>query len=175
MNMIEKLCAAAALALPLAGMALPAQATVLVDPTTGGAYVFGWDDLGPIDRIDGNPLDTNWSVTSLVDAVINFSVLDCCIVGDHFALVLDGITTAWDVEGVDGFGNFTAFIDVFLTAGSTYVFALDTDLGGGGFPGGGSATFGRAVPSAVPLPAAAPLLLIGLGALVGLRRRRKAA
>ena len=118
---------------------------------------------------------TEWSVTAPVDSTITLSVLDCCVTGDVFGFLLNGVATPWDNEGINGAGYFFASITVLFVGGVESLFSIDVLVGGGGFPGEGTATISKATPvAAVPLPAGAPLLLLGLGGLTFLRRRKRA-
>lgn len=119
---------------------------------------------------------TDWSMTVATDSVLSMvSATDDFMIGDEFALIFDGSVIAWDAITSPG-GFFSgAMTDLFLSAG-LHTFSLSlTALAPGFTSGGASMTFGTASASAVvPLPAALPLGLAGLGMLgfVGWRRRR---
>lgn len=125
---------------------------------------------------------TDWSMTVATDSVLSMvSATDDFMIGDEFALIFDGSVIAWDAITSPGGFFSDAMTDLFLSAGlhtfslSLTALAPGDPLGGPFMSGGASMTFGTASASAVvPLPAALPLGLAGLGMLgfVGWRRRR---
>jgi len=94
---------------------------------------FGWyDGLGQIDEIQDNPANITWMYTATTDSTFDLSVRDGFIPGDEFALLIDGVTVAWDSSDDTG-TYFTAFADdIFVAAGTTIEISLSvTDTGGG--------------------------------------------
>ena len=142
---------------------------VTIDPDTGGSGDFTWDDgLGDTADFPAFGTDPVLDITVSRDSFIDFSVLDCCITGDAFALVLDGSVVAWDTEGTTGPGGlFEGAATIFLSAGAHTIDLLITaDCCGAGF-GTWEASAAR-----VPVPASLPLLLIALGSVAYIRRKQ---
>ena len=172
MNILAKLLALAAFALPFGG----ADASVILNPAAGGAFGFVWGDgLGPIDDIttpDGLTSlgATDWTFISDLDTDMSLFVTDAFVPGDAFSLLIDGVAVAWQHSGIGGTGYFFGLQDLHLTGGVQYTLSLDVsqDCCGGGLA---FATFAPGI-SSVPLPATATLLLAALGATAALRRRK---
>ncbi len=150
----------------MAAFTTTASATV-VNPAgdTGG---FSWSGgLGASTTFDGH--DT-LSLTVAKASTVTFSVVDCCLIGDAFALLVDGASVAWDsITNPGGVGgNFAASVDLLLAAGAhTFDLTVTADC-----CGGGGGTWATTPVSAVPVPAAGLLLLGSLGGLVAMRRRK---
>jgi len=105
---------------------------------------------------------------------LNISIQDCCIAGDVFDLIIDGGVVAWDSETFPG-GLFNGSImGLVLSAG-----AHTLDFGIRSYccttAEGGFASYSITSVSAIPLPAALPLLLAGLAGLGVAGFRRKSA
>ena len=171
MNAFTKLLTVAALTLNWTG----ASASVVVNPAVGGAFGIDWNDgLGPIDDIissGGVSLGaTDWTFISDLDTDMSLFVTDAFIPGDAFSLVIDGVAVAWQQSGISGAGYFFGLQNLHLTGGVQYTLSLDVsqDCCGGGLA---FATFSPRV-AVVPLPASAALLVMGLGGLAALRRRK---
>ena len=156
-----------------------AQATVAIDPTTGGAYGVTWfDGLGQIDSIDGSASD-DWSIFAATDSVMSMaSVVDCCVVGDAFALLVDGVTTAWTSSYYDAAGYFHGeSVDLFFSAGAHTISLALTDLalksdGSVWLDGYADATFSGL--TSVPEASSLGLLFLGLAG-IGFTRKKKSA
>jgi len=176
-----------------------AQALMVVDPDTGGSGITWWfDGAGSshtfTDFTVGNSVDAAdvgadaLEITVAHDSLIDFSVLDCCDVGDEFALVLDGSTVAWTTQGFTGvdFGGRTNMFEatvlgLFLSAGSHTLDLLTTaqaptpgSASGQDNTDIGSGDWSVSAATVVPLPAGLVLLLSALGGLGFVARRRRA-
>ena len=142
---------------------------VTIDPDTGGSGTFRWDGgLGDSVEFPTFGADDTLDITVSQDSFIDFSVLDCCVVGDAFALVVDGSVVAWDSDGFTGPGGlYEGAATIFLSAGAHTIDLLITaDCCGAGF-GTWEASAAR-----VPVPASLPLLLIALGSVAYIRRKQ---
>lgn len=169
----------------------PAKASVVVDPTVGGNFIFVWEEkfdggglsdggLGPIDRIQvpgGYDYSGIWEMEVAKDSILSVATAtDCCIAGDQFELVFDGAATAWDtatqlygvvipefdVIGAPPLdGNYQFSIFDLFMSAGTHTFTLNV-LTSVAEPGVGLMSFGPAVIVHNPLPAALPLFGTGL-------------
>ena len=97
---------------------------------------------------------------------MHFRADDCCITGDAFGLIIDGISTPWTTEIFPGGvgGNFTGLLTTYLGAG-THIFELQVtaDCCGSG---------GMSWAMDVPEPGSLALLSLGLIGLGAARRRQ---
>lgn len=154
----------------LAGLALvlsmhSAQALV-IDPFAGasGSGSFSGGVGAPV-TFGG---DTTLSFTSATGLYLDFTAVDCCITGDAFGLLIDGVLTAWTTETFPGGvgGNFIGFLDdYFLAAGAHTIglFMTHDCCGSGGMDWSASAE--------VPEPGTLALIGIAVIGLASLRRR----
>jgi hypothetical protein len=162
--------ALAVLALLAAG---PAQALV-IDPTTGGSGSFFWTD-GVGDSVSFGIIPTGndtLEITLAQDSTFSlFAVTDCCIVGDSFSLVVDGVQTNWSSFGPDGDGGLfeARRSDLFLSAG-THTIDLTVATAAPGFNTGSGFW---SMSAAIPEPSSALLACAGALALRGFFRRRR--
>lgn len=175
--------AAGFLMLPMLASAAP----VTIDPSAGASGDFYWDSdqtgtglSMPITSIDSYDLtvdgDEFWTITTGSAATIDASIIDCCVAGDGFALLLNGSMVAPTTSsggGGPGGGIFSAtWTGIFLSAGMHRFDVIVTDSCCTG-PGMGSYTFSGLTRAAVPAPGT--LALLGLGLLgFGVRRQRAA-
>lgn len=167
-----KLLGIAKAAILAAFIAAPASAAVVVPDTGTTDYRFQWDGgLGPIDSIQGGNGAFEWSLTLTTESDVTFSATDNFVVGDEFALVLDGAETPWTSTGLAG-DYFTGSYSATLDPG-TYVFTLDVTALAPGFTSGGADASFTVTPTVIPLPATMPLLIGALG-MAGYVARRKA-
>ena len=154
----------------------PAQA-VVIDPTTGGSGAFFWTGgVGDSVRFGGTSPpgeDESLTITLASDSTISlFAVADCCIVGDSFGLVIDGVDASWTDAGFTGDnGSFEARrSNLFLLAGDhtinlTVLTVTDPNvMTGGGF---------WSMSASIPEPSSALLACVGALVLRGSRRRRR--
>ena len=155
----------------LFSMVSTAQAAVAIDPTTGLSSYFTWSGgLGSIDTIDGTAT-SEWSIDVASDSIMTMATAyDGFVVGDEFALVVDGSVVAWTSTFADASGYFHGvYDDLFLSAGSHTISLTLTALAPGFTSGGAYADF-----SAVTVPEASSLALLFLGlAGLGFTRKKK--
>ncbi len=134
---------------------------IMLDPNSGlsGSFYFG----GTPGSFQTNPVD-GWEITLSSDGYIDITLDDCCVIGDEFALVVDGVIVPWDVSNPGSGTLFSASInDLFLSAGThTFAFMLTAACCSSG---GGSYSF-----SSVPTP---PSIALFMMALLGLSLSRK--
>jgi hypothetical protein len=151
----------------------PAQALV-VDPATGGSGAFFWTD-GVGDSVSFGDIpngDDTLEIILAEDSTVSlFAVTDCCIVGDSFSLVVDGVETSWSNFGFDGDkGLFEAQrSNLFLAAGSH---TIDLTVATGA-PGFNTGVGFWSMSAAIPEPSSALLACVGALALRGPFRRRR--
>ena len=158
-----------------------AHADLVVNPGVGLTdFVFSFGGPGS---------SVTWSGEDKLSVTVGVSLMqfrlhaeDCCVPGDVWKLVIDGVDVAWDVtqEG-DGSANGSATLGA-ANPGSGFFEAIRTiTLGAGthtidmtqiaGIPGG--SWFNMS--SGVSLPIPGTLLLVGAGLLgLGMRRQRVA-
>lgn len=170
--------------------AISANALTL-DPDAGlELSKFQWTDgLGQIDAIqkDGpyglyyDSYDTSWDITVDVDSLITIEAYDNYIVGDEFALYVDGIMTEWTEtweESVNSPWFHGEYEDLFLTAGSHTFTLYVTELASGYICGGAYVDFSTTTdvgPAPVPEPCTMLLMGTGLMSIGFLRRKFKKA
>lgn len=158
----------------------PSASALVVVPEVGLTdFLFEFGGVGTSAFFGG---DDTLEITVATPSFLTVHIEDCCIVGDEFDLVFNGSTVAWDtITGGDGSQNsmpalgdpgiyFETIIVLELLAGVNTIDLTQTL----GIPG--SAWINVSEVSAVPLPAALPLFMAGLGAFGAVSsRRRKSA
>jgi len=124
--------------------------------------------------------------TMLYDGMFDLNVVDCCIVGDVFEVLIDGASQGLTAsEPIGGTINSTGDFSLFLTAGSHNFDIWDITISyiGSASPFGGGTVTSDYTPaglsvtgtasSAVPEPGTLGLLGVGLlGSFLGLRRKK---
>jgi hypothetical protein len=150
-------------------------ASVTIDPDLGWSGYFAWiDGLGQIDDIslveyDYDYVETEWSITLPTAGYMTMvTAYDGYVVGDEFDLYVDGGHAPWTQEYYDSSGYYHGEYDnLFLSAGTHSITLYVTALAYGYNSGAGMANFSRVVPEPTTI------VLLGLGGLAVIRRRRK--
>lgn len=155
MKLVSVMAAAA-----LFAAAPAAAATVDIDPTTGGSGSFAWDNgLGPIDEIDSSfALDSaTFGVTANAGDTIDASLFDCCVAGDQFELILNGVTVTPTSTSISG-GLYNYFFENIVLAQGLNVFGINVTVGAPGYTSGGASyNFSAVTPGAgARFPSRAP-------------------
>lgn len=187
--MFEKLKIGALVFAATALIALtPANAVSVIDPNTGlsGSVTVNPSMIGPaffdpVDFINADAGNTA-TINVAVDSVIDFRIQDLGQFGDAFALQLDGFTLAPtsgnlgpDTRGPGATSYFDGmWSNIFLSAG-LHTFGIFHTAGCCNVATLNSFEFSAARATAVPLPAALPLMAGGLGLLGFMGWRRKKA
>jgi len=167
-NMLVGIIAVAALSL----MGSVSQAAVISVGDSGSGY---WTSPGtgvPGALIDLGGGDTSMSFSLGSATGVQIVADDCCISGDAFGLILDGISKAWtfsDTVGSSyGTGLFHGVFAGMLSAGThSFSLAVTQDC-----CGAGGMAWSTSV-SSVPEPETYAMLLVGLGLIGFMVRRRK--
>ena len=104
MKKLIMICALASLFL-LVNSPAETVASVTIDPALGWTGYFAWNDgLGQIDDIslvefDYDYVETDWSITLPKPGYMTFvTAYEGYVVGDEFALYVDGVITPWTNE-----------------------------------------------------------------------------
>lgn len=181
--MKKKLLALAIVSLTAMMFISSANATAILDTTSGGDYFFEWSGFGQIDEIyttsgPGGTIDRttdygiDWSITVAQDSYLDMATAwDDYVPGDVFGLVVDGSSTAWTTTSTDSSGYFHGiYEDLFLSAG-THTITLDV-LSGLTYGGAWASFTGTTAIDPVPEPSTIMLMGIGLLGLVGFSRKR---
>ena len=146
------------------------QAASISLPTGASGF---WSYTGPGTLIDLNGGDTQNDFTLGAPTMVQIIADDCCVEGDAFGLILDGVSTPWTVtdtsSSVWGPGLFHGAYVALLGAG-LHTFSLEVTADCCGY---GEMSWNV---SAVPEPETYAMLLAGLGVLgFSLRRNQKTA
>lgn len=168
-----RLCAAV-LTVSLLLFAGSAQALV-VDAINGDSGEFFWTEGVGSDVCFGalpcgdpafDQLEISLSAPTQIGV---FAVVDCCVVGESFFLVVDGSQTPWSSESLNGGGNFSAQRSgLFLDAGDHTIDLIVATAAPGFNIGGGT----WRLSSAIPEPSSALLACVGALLLHRSCRRR---
>lgn len=148
---------------------------VAIDPIAGASGNFSFDLGSTTVDFPAFGTDDNLDFVLASPSSLSISVFDCCVSGDIFDLLIDDVLVAWDVEGFVG-GLFQATISGLLLGAGAHTIDFGIEAYCCTFANGGFGEYTiRGTPSAVPLPGAVILLLTGIGALGGLKLRRRSS
>jgi hypothetical protein len=171
MNSILRVTKYALMSLVLLCSFQSAQA-VPVNPVTGASGSGTFGAVGSLIDFGGG---TSLTFTLANASTLDFKAIDCCVFGDAFALVVDGVATAWTTETFPGGvgGNFIGFINDLLLGAGSHSLQLTTSASCCG-TGGMSWQLSPAV-VAVPEPGMLALLGLGFAGFAASRRKSKNA
>lgn len=155
----------------LVGLSLTITAQALpINPATGLSGTFFFGGTGDIGSVQTSPAE-GWQIGVGADSLIDVRVDDCCVIGDEFALLLDGVLTPWTSSNPGGGSLFFGqAIGLLLTAGTHQFDFRLTDACCSG--GGGSYRFSPVREARVSEPSTVALISLGLLG-IGISRRRR--